>query len=124
MQEDIAGIGQHQGRHGKYATFYAKREMSEDFRDTPLVRTPVSRNRPRRCCIISLHHGKILWLRENAIHARSNTEIPSQVEQKDAISACQKKRPVPMLGYAPRGETMNPAAASIVAAARTKPAEM
>lgn len=44
MQQDIAGIGQHQGRHGKYATFYAKREMSEDFRDTPLVRTPVSRN--------------------------------------------------------------------------------
>ena len=44
MQEDIAGIGQHQGRHGKYATFYVKRKMSEDFRGTPLVRTPVSRN--------------------------------------------------------------------------------
>lgn len=28
----------------KYATFYVKRKMSEDFRDTPLVRTSVSRN--------------------------------------------------------------------------------
>lgn len=44
MQEDIAGIGQRQGRHGKYATFYVERKMSEDFRDTPLVRTTVSRN--------------------------------------------------------------------------------
>lgn len=38
MQEDIAGIGRHQGWHGKYATFPAELEMSEDFRGTPLVR--------------------------------------------------------------------------------------
>lgn len=37
MQEDIAGIGQHQGWLGKYATFQTKQEMSEDFRGTPLV---------------------------------------------------------------------------------------
>lgn len=38
MQEDIAGIGRHQGWHGKYAMFSVELEMSEDFRGTPLVR--------------------------------------------------------------------------------------
>ena len=123
MQEDIAGIGRHQGRHGKYATFYVKRKMSEDFRSKPLVRM--------KCPVPSptvLHYIFASWKNivasGNAIHARSNTEIPSQVEQKDVISACQKKRPVPMPRHAPRGKAMNPTAACIVAAARAKPAEM
>lgn len=53
MQQDIAGIGQHQGRHGKYATFYAKRKMSEDFQGTPLVRMK---------CPVTVPDGAALYL--------------------------------------------------------------
>ena len=53
MQEDIAGIGRHQGRHGKYATFYVKRKMSEDFRSKPLVRMK---------CPVTVPDGAALYL--------------------------------------------------------------
>jgi len=66
--------------------------MSEDFRDMPLVRTPMSRN-----AVGVLHYIFASWKNivasVNGGHARSNTEIQSQAVQKDAKqSAFQKKK--------------------------------
>lgn len=67
----------------KYATFCVKRKMSEDFRGTSLVGTPVSRNANG-----VLHYIFASWKNivtsVNDGHARSNTEIQSQAVQKDA----------------------------------------
>ena len=98
MQEDIAGIGQHQGRHGKYATFNAGRKMSEDFRGTPLVRTPVSRN-----AIGVLHYIFASWKNivasVNDGHARSSKKIQSQAVQKDAKQSAFPKKKARSYGF-------------------------
>lgn len=53
MQEDIAGIGQHQGRHGKYATFYAGGKCRK---------ISGARHWSERQCPVTVHDGAALYL--------------------------------------------------------------
>lgn len=92
--------------------------MSEDFRDTPLVRTAVSRNAGG-----VLHYIFASW--KNIVasindgHVRSNTKIQPQVVMKDANNPpAKRKKPVPMAMQRAKDETAIPTTSFIVEAAR------